>query len=366
MGDEFRKVIILADYGSIALAQRVYNELSKRDIHGGLTAFNPDGIYINRFSNKEIDIDIKCNVRGRDVFIFKSPCVCTEKWDKEKDACPKSLEFSPTESYNELFLLIDALKRSGAGTVTAVMPFMPYQRQDRRPKRQGKKTRSAISAKVYANLLKAAGADRVINLDPHFKQIEGIYDMQFEGFDSFVLFAEYIEKNLAKEMERIIFIAPDHGSAERAGDYAAYFKRTLAIIDKRRTKPGVSEAKGIIPDQRIDNACCIITDDMVDGGGTLIEAARMLKEKGAGEIIACCTHPVLSGNAKENILQSGIKLVTTESILIPDNGKFPNIIVLDISYPIAQAIWCICNGRSISMHLFDYDRYKEMRSLAAP
>lgn len=358
MGDEFRKVILLADYGSIALAQRVYNELSKREIHGGLAPFNPDGIYINRFNNREIDIDIRCNVRGRDVFLFKSPCICPERWEENK----KPLEFSPTESYNELFLLVDALKRSGAGSVTAVMPFMPYQRQDRRPKRQGKKTRSAISAKLYANLLKAAGADRVINLDPHFKQIEGIYDIQFEGFDSFVLFAEYIEKNLKNEMKRIIFIAPDHGSAERAGDYAAYFKRPLAIIDKRRTNPGVSEAKGIIPDQRIDKACCILTDDMVDGGGTLVEAAKMLKEKGAKEIIACCTHPVLSGNAKEKLLQAGIKLVTTESINVSEPEKYQNITVLDISYPFAQTIWCVCNGRSISMHLFDYDRYKEMRT----
>ncbi|HII15821.1 MAG TPA: ribose-phosphate diphosphokinase [Nanoarchaeota archaeon] len=366
MGDEFKKVIILADYGSISLAQEIHNELSKRDIHGGIEPFSLKGIYINRFANREIDLDIASNVRGKDVFLLKSFNVCTGAWDKSMAAPDKAnLVFSPTEAYSELFLLNDALKRGEASSVTNILPFMPYQRQDRRPKRDGKKTRSAISAKVFANILKETGANRVINLDPHFKQIEGFYDIAFEGLDSFVIFAEYIEANLKERMKEIVFVAPDHGSAERGGDYASYFKRPLMIIDKRRVRSGVSEAKGIIGDTTLlKGALCILTDDLIDGGGTIVESAKILKENGAGEIIAFCTHPVLSGTAKEKLLQNKIKLVTTESILIPEKDKYPNITVLGISYLIAQAIWCICNGKSVSQHLFDYDRYKEYRNQA--
>lgn len=367
MGDEFKRVMILADYGSVDLAQRVYNELAKREIHEGLEVFNKTDLYINRFANKEIDVDIKRNVRGRDVFLIKSFNVCTETWDKDKEQCPalEKLVFQPTEGYHELFMINDALTRGEAGSITNVMPFMPYQRQDRRPKREGKKTRSPISAKLYADFTKESGASRVINFDAHFKTIEGFYNIPFEGLDSFVIFAEYIENNLSNEMGRIVFAAPDHGSAERAKDYASYFKRPSVIVDKKRVKPGVSSAEGIIGDVSLLNgALCILTDDLVDGGGTLVEASKILKANGAKDIIGECTHPVLSGTAKDKLLNENINLVTTESILIPDKGKYPNITVLDISYPIAQAIWCITNGKSISQHLFDYDRYKATRNKA--
>lgn len=364
MGDEFRKVILLADYGSLSLAERVYTELSKREIHGGLTPFNPDGLFINRFSNGEIDPNIVCNVRGRDVFILKSFNICPNKWDKTqiKRPCLDMLVYEPSSGYDELFVLNDALKRSRASTITNVLPYMPYQRQDRRAKREGIRTRSPISAKVYAKKTEVSGANMVINLDPHFKQIEGFYDIGFEELDSFVIYAEYTEENLMHDKDRTFFVAPDHGSAERASDYATYFKRPLAIVDKRRVKPGVSEVRGIIVDQSLQDSHCILTDDIVDGGGTLVEAAKALRLKGAKDITAFCTHPVLSGTAKDKLLNENINLVTTESILITDKDKYPNITVLDISYPIAQAIWCICNGKSLSQHLFDYDRYKATRA----
>ncbi|MBU2638527.1 MAG: ribose-phosphate diphosphokinase [Nanoarchaeota archaeon] len=368
MGEDFRKVILLADYGSISLAERVYEELSKRDeIYGGLTPFNPDGLSINRFGNGEIDPRIVCNVRGRDVFLFKSFNICPVKWDKNKISRPTldMLVYEPSAGYDELFVLNDTLRRSRASTITNVLPYMPYQRQDRRAKREGKKIRCPISAKVYAKKTEASGANMVINLDPHFKQIEGFYDEAITGFeelDSFVIFAEYTESNLMGDMGRVVFVAPDHGSAERASDYATYFERPLAIVDKRRVRPGVSEVRGIITDESLVGSHCILTDDLVDGGGTLVEAAKVLKAKGAKDISSYCTHPVLSGTAKDKLLNEGIKLVTTESILIPDREKYPNITVLDISYPIAQAMWCICNGRSLSQHLFDYDRYKEYKA----
>ena len=150
--------------------------------------------------------------------------------------------------------------------------------------------------------------------------------------------------------------------APSASDYATYFKRPLAIVDKRRVKPGVSEVRGIIVDQSLQDSHCILTDDIVDGGGTLVEAAKALKSKGAKDITAFCTHPVLSGTAKDKLLNENIKLVTTESILIPNIAKYSNITSLDISYPLAQAIWCITNGKSISQHLFDYDKYKATRT----
>lgn len=364
MGDEFRKVLILADYGSIPLAQRVYDELAKREIHGGLTVFNPDGIYINRFNNGEIDTNIICNIRGRDVFLFKSFNICPAHWDKDKIKRPslEMLAYEPSEGYDELFVLNDALRRNGASTITNVLPYMPYQRQDRRAKREGIRTRSPISAKIYAKKTEASGANMVINLDPHFKQVEGFYDIGFEGLESFVIYAEYTEKSLMSDIERIFFVAPDHGSAERASEYATYFGRPLAIVDKRRVKPGVSEVRGIITDHSLQDSHCILTDDLVDGGGTLVEAAKALRARGARDITSFCTHPVLSGNAKDRILAENIKLVTTESILIPEKDKYPNITALDISYPLAEATWCVTNGKSISQRLFDYDRYKQARA----
>lgn len=365
MGNTFKRVLILADYGSVDLAQRVYNELAKRNIHDGLEDFSRDDLYINRFAGKEIDVDIKRNVRGRDVFLIKSCSIYKGQIDMEQRRVPgiEELIFDPNEAYMELFELNDALKRAEANSITDVFPFMPYQRQDRRPKRNGKQTRSPISAKLYADLTVASGANRVVNFDPHFKTIAGFYSIPYEGLDSFVIFAEYIEKNLANELNNIVFVAPDHGSAERAKDYAAYFKRPSIIIDKKRLRPGVSSAERIIGDiSLLKGALCILVDDMLDGGGTIINAGIALKANGAARIIAECTHPLLTGNAKQRLLAEDITLITTESIPIPDRKQYPNIIPLDISYPIAQAIWCITNGDSISDHLFDYGTYKAVRA----
>lgn len=365
MGDEFKRVMILADYGSVDLAQRVYNELAKRKIHDGLEDFNKDALYINRFAAGEIDVDTLRNVRGRDVFFIKSYSVCPKKWDPEEKESPdmESLIAQPNEAYMELFLINDALRRAEARSITDVFPFMPYLRQDRRPKREGRKTRSPVSAKLFATLTEASGANRVINFDPHFKQIEGFYDIPYEGLDSFVIFAEYIEKNLANDMERIVFVAPDQGSAERAKDYSRYFKRPFVIIDKTRLKPGVSSAGDIIGDMSLlKGALCILIDDMIDGGGTLVNAGIALKANRAAKVIAECTHPLLTGNAKKKLLAEDITLVTTESILIPNKGQYPNIVQLDIDYPIAQAIRCVTNGESISDHLFNYKKYREVRA----
>lgn len=365
MGDEFKRVMILADYGSADLAQRVYNELAKRDIHDGLEVFSKDDLYINRFAAGEIDVDIKRNVRGRDVFLIKSYNVFSERWEPEKRGPPGigELVMQPNEGYMELWEINDSLKRGEARSVTDVLPFMAYQRQDRRPKRNGKKTRSPVSAKLYARMTEMSGADRIINLDPHFKTIEGFYNIPFEGLDSFVIFAEYIENNLSSEMGHVVFASPDHGSAERTKDYANYFKRPFVIIDKKREKPGVSSAEGIIGELSVlQGAICLMPDDIIDGGDTIVKGGEILKANGAKEVRALITHPILSGTALDKLNNAGIKLITTESILIKDKAKYPDITVLDISYPISQAIWYICNGKSISQHLFDYDRYKATRA----
>ncbi|MDD4877478.1 MAG: ribose-phosphate diphosphokinase [Candidatus Nanoarchaeia archaeon] len=363
MSDEFKKVILLADYGSLSLAQKVYNELSKKDIYGGLEVFDPNGVYVNRFANREINVDIMHHVRGRDVFLFKSFCTCEQPWDKSQKYPPKDkMVFSPTEAYHELFLLNDALWRGEASTITNVLPFMPYQRQDRRPETNGRRTRSPISAKVFAAMFSIGDVERIITLDSHFKQIEGFHGNHYNELESFVLFAEYIEKTFSNDMDKIVFVAPDQGSRDRAKKYAAYFKRPYTVVDKERNIPGACTASGIVPDMSLTDAICIIPDDIVDGGGTLVASSGVLRTKGAKEIIACCTHPVLSGTAKDKLVGNNIKLITTESIPVMDIDSYPNITVLDTSYPIARAIWCICNGKSISQHLFDYDRYKATRA----
>lgn len=366
MGTEFKKVLILADYDSLDLAERIHKELSKRDMYGGLEPFDPNALYLNRFNNKEIDCNIKSSVRGRDVFLVKSFNVCAKRWDKDNQARPalEDLCYSPTEGYNELFMLNDALKHGEVHKLTNVMPHMPYQRQDRRPKRKGEFIRGSISAKLYAELLKVSGADRVITLDPHFKQIEGFYSIPVNCLESFVLYAEFLEESFKDRMDKLTIVSPDYGGVESARKYSNYFNRPMIIMDKRRSEEGKSEILNMIGEKKdVAGMTAVIMDDLIDTAGTIRLACKKLKEEGAAEVIVCCTHPVLSGDAKDKLLEEGITLVTTNSIRINNLEKYTNIKGIDTSYIIASAIDCICNGRSISTHLADYKQYRAEKGL---
>ncbi|MBU2589938.1 MAG: ribose-phosphate diphosphokinase [Nanoarchaeota archaeon] len=361
MGDDFNKVLILADYGSINLAKKVHKELSKLKMYGGLEEFNVEDIYINKFNNGEIDVKLKSSMRGKDVFLIKSFNVFQKRWDKTKNLPPlDELIYDPNQGYNELFIINDALKRARAKRITNILPHMPYQRQDRRPKRKGEFVRGSISAKLFANLLQTSGATQIITLDPHFKQFEGFYDMGVDCLDSFVLFAEDIENNFKDKIERSIFIAPDHGSVELARDYAKHFKRPYAIIDKRRNEEGKSEVLNIISDiKNLEGFCGFLVDDIIDTGNTIIKASQALRTKGLEEFIVYCTHPVLSLDAKERLLEEDIDLITTNSIAIPYLFRYPNIKIIDTSHLICKAIYCICNGESIDKHLVNFEMYKK-------
>ncbi|MFH1637003.1 MAG: ribose-phosphate diphosphokinase [Candidatus Woesearchaeota archaeon] len=361
---EYKKVVLLADYGSLELANKVYCHLEKRDIPGGMHEFSQSDLCISRFKNGEIDVVVDRNVRGRDVFVLKSCNIFNGSVGKGEK--PESLEYDPNNSYMELFLINDAIKKAAASSIIDVMPYMPYQRQDRRPKRQlsdqgsGRKiVRGPISSRLFADFAAVSGAKGIVTLDPHFKQIEGFYGLVLDCLESNILFAEYLEKTYGSRLEDLIIVAPDHGAAERAAELAGIFNLPIAICDKRRLKPGVADLKAIISDTELEGKICAIFDDLVDSGGTLILAADALRARGASEVIACCTHPVLSLGAKDKLLDAGLKLVTTNSIAIPDIGKYPNIIVLDLSKILAEAIYCICAGKSLSSLLFDYKRYKK-------
>jgi len=359
MSDGFNKVLILADYGSMTLAKRVHFELSKQQMYGGLEDLDSDELYINRFNNGETDVKLKSSMRGKDVFLIKSFNILTKRWKIENPQL-NEYHYNPNEGYNELFIINDALKRARAKRITNILLHMPYQRQDRRPKRKGEFVRGAISAKLYANLLSTSGANQVITLDPHFKQFEGFYDMGVDCLDSFVLFAEDIEKNHKDKIERSIFIAPDHGSVELARDYAKHFKRPYAIIDKRRSEEGQSEVMNIITDiQNLEGLCGFLVDDIIDTGGTIIKASKALRNKGLEEFIVYCTHPILSLDSKEKLLEERIELRTTNSIQIPFHFRYPNIKIIDASHLVSKAIYCICNGESIDQHLVNFEMYKK-------
>ncbi len=368
MGREFKKVLILADYGSMELAKKVHAELSKLKMHGGLEPFDPNHLYINRFNNGEIDVAINSHVRGRDVFLIKSFNVCPGAWDSKAKQSPplEELVYQPNEGMMELLLVNDALWRAEASEVTDVVLHMPYQRQDRRPKRNHKFVRSPVSAKIVANEISGSGVNRLLTLEPHFRQFEGFNSIPVNCLESFVLNAEYIEKNFGNSMDRVIFVSPDHGGVERARMYASHFKRPYAIVDKRRPDAGVSEVMNIITDQNLGGMSAILIDDLIDTGGTIIKASLALREKGVKDFTVCCTHPLLSGTAKDDLLKNNITLVTTDSIMIKGIEKYPNLKVMDTSYLVAGAVYCICNGESISDHLVDYMEYKKKKEQMKP
>ena len=278
---------------------------------------------IKNFADGEIYVEINENIRGNSVFVVQSTST------------------PANDNLMELLLCIDALKRSSAKNITAVIPYFGYARQDRKVV-----PRTSISAKVVSNLITNAGANRIVTVDLHAGQIQGFFDMPVDNLFTTPIFARYIKKNI--KSNNLTCVSPDAGGIERTRGLAKKINAELAIIDKRRPQAGKSQVMNIIGD--IKNKNCIIVDDIIDSGGTIVNAAKTLKENGAADVYVYITHAVLSNNAVEKIKKSKIKkLIITDSI---DNTKkiknVSKIEVLSISSLMAEAIKRISNSTSVS------------------
>jgi ribose-phosphate pyrophosphokinase len=278
---------------------------------------------VGSFSDGEICLSIKETVRGSDVFLVQSTCQPVN------------------DNLMELLIMIDAFKRASAGRITAVIPYFGYARQDRKAK-----ARDPISAKLCADLVTTAGADRVLTMDLHAPQIQGFFNIPVDHLLGVpILYRYYSEK--FKEHDDVVVVSPDLGSVTRARNFTKKFNVPIAIIDKRRPKANVSEVMNIIGD--IKDKKVILVDDLIDTAGTLINGANALIDNGAKEIYACCTHGVLSGPAIERIKNSPIKeLVVLDTIPIDDVKKIDKIKSLSVAPVFAEAIERVHENLSVS------------------
>ncbi|MCD6435024.1 MAG: ribose-phosphate pyrophosphokinase [Clostridiales bacterium] len=316
MQTQGKKIKIFSGNSNPELAQKICSEL-------GIPLGNAT---VKTFSDGEISVNIGETVRGADVFIIQS-------------VSPPLVN----KYLMELLILIDALKRASAGRITAVTPYYGYARQDRKAK-----ARDPISAKLVANLITKAGADRVLTMDLHASQIQGYFDVPVDHLVGSPILAEYF---INKNLEDLVVVSPDLGSVTRARNFADRLGCSIAIIDKVRPEANVSEIMNIIGE--VDGKNVILIDDMIDTAGTITNGAAALKEMGAKEIYACCTHAVLSGPAIDRIKKSEIKeLVVLDTIRLADDMRLKNITELSVSNVFAESIRRIYNNDSIST-LFD-------------
>lgn len=277
---------------------------------------------VSKFSDGEIQVEIQENVRGKHVVVLQSTCAPTN------------------DNLMELMIMIDALKRASAGTITAAIPYFGYARQDRRPR----SARVAISAKVVANMLQIAGADRILTMDLHADQIQGFFDIPVDNIYGMPVLVNDLRM---QNDSNLMVVSPDIGGVVRARALAKELNTDLAIIDKRRPKANVSEVMNIIGD--IAGRNCVIMDDMIDTGGTLCKAAQVLKEKGALKVYAYCTHAVLSGEAVEKIEASSLDaVVVCDTIPLTEKAKnCSKIRILSTAELFAQTLIRMGNGESI-------------------
>jgi len=311
-----KRVLVFSGRANQKLTEEICNYI---DVPLGKTV-------IRDFSDKEIYVRIEENVRGGDVFVVQSTC------------------FPGNTNLMELLIMIDALRRSSAKRITAVIPYYGYARQDRK-----NEPRVPITSKLIADLVVTAGADRVLTVDLHAGQIQGFFNIPVDHLFAINVLIDYIKE---QKLEDLIVISPDAGGVERARAYAKRLNSSLAIIDKRRDIPNEAKAMNIIGD--VKGKIAFIVDDMIDTAGTLMEATDALLEAGAREVHACCSHPVLSGPAGERIANSPIKTVITTNT-IPLNGeleKNPKIKVLSVASLLGEAILRIHQETSVSS-LFD-------------
>ena len=278
---------------------------------------------IGRFSDGEVNVEILENVRGKDVFVLQSTCQPTN------------------DNLMEVLIMVDALKRSSAGRITAVIPYFGYARQDRRPR----SARVAITAKVVANMLQAAGVQRLLTVDLHADQIQGFFDIPVDNIYAGPILLGDIWK---QRHEDLLVVSPDIGGVVRARALAKHLESDLAIIDKRRPKANVSEVMNIIGE--VKGRTCVIMDDMVDTAGTLCKAAQALKQQGALKVLAYCTHPVLSGAAISRISESELdELVVTDTIPLREDARAcPRIRQVSIGGLLAETMLRISNEDSVS------------------
>ena len=278
---------------------------------------------VGKFSDGEVNIELLENVRGKDVFILQSTSMPTN------------------DNLMEILVMTDALKRSSAARITAAIPYFGYARQDRRPR----SARVAISAKVVANMLEAAGVDRVLTMDLHADQIQGFFDVPVDNIYAAPILLSDVWKH---NYENLVVVSPDVGGVVRARALAKRLESDLAIIDKRRPKANVSEVMHVIGE--IEGRTCVIMDDMVDTAGTLCKAAEVLKERGAIKVMAYCTHAVLSGNAVQKINASVIdELVVTDTIALRDDARAcSKIRQLSVAELLAETIRRINSEDSVS------------------
>jgi ribose-phosphate pyrophosphokinase len=278
---------------------------------------------VSKFSDGEVMVELLENVRGKDVFVLQSTCAPTN------------------DTLMELMIMVDALRRSSAARITAAMPYFGYARQDRRPR----SARVAISAKVVANMLTAAGVNRVLTMDLHADQIQGFFDIPVDNVYATPILLGDLWKHGYKNL---VVVSPDVGGVVRARAIAKRLESDLAIIDKRRPRPNVATVMNIIGD--VSGRPCVIMDDMVDTANTLCEAARALKEHGAERVVAYCTHPVLSGPAVSRIEKSVIdELVVTDTIpLQPEALACAKIRQISVSELLAETMRRICEESSVS------------------
>lgn len=265
---------------------------------------------VRRFADGEIFVRIDENVRGRDTFIIQPTP-------------------APADSIMELLLLLDAARRASAARITAVVPYFGYARQDRKDQ-----PRVAIGAKLMANMIAAAGADRVLGVDFHQHQLQGFFDIPVDHLYAAPVLTRYFKE---KQLENLVVVAPDVGAAKMARGFAKRLDATIGIIDKRRPTANVAEVLHVIGD--VEGRDCIIADDMIDTAGTMTEAVSALKARGAKDVYCCATHALLSGPAIERFTHSRVtEVVVTNTIDIPQAKRFPQLTILSVGDLVAHAI----------------------------
>ena len=306
------EIKIFSGNSNIALAQKIADGLGV-----------PLGeAQVNKFREGEISININESVRGADTYIVQSTC------DPVND------------NLMELLIMIDALKRASAGRITAVIPYYGYARQDRKAK-----SRDPITAKLVADLIEAAGADRVLTMDLHANQIQGYFDIPVDHLLGGPILVDYFAK---KQIENLVVVSPDHGSVKRVRAVAEKLDIPMAIVDKRRPKANISEVMNIIGDVKDKNI--LLIDDMIDTAGTLVNAAEAIRKMGGKEIYASCTHPVFSGPAIQRLKDSCIKeIVILDTIALPKEKEMDKIRVISSAPLFAKAIYKTFNNESLSI-----------------
>jgi ribose-phosphate pyrophosphokinase len=308
------KMLLLAGTSNDALAKEIAQELGQP-----LCA-----VTIRRFADGEIFVKIDENVRGQDVFIIQSTN-------------------PPAENMLELLILIDAARRASAARVTAVIPYYGYARQDRKDQ-----PRVAISAKLMANIITTAGADRVLSMDFHQHQLQGFFDIPVDHLYAAPVFMQHYR---SKNMHQPVIVAPDVGGAKMARGFAKRLDGSLAIIDKRRPSANVAEVVNVVGE--VEDRDCLIVDDMIDTAGTMAQAIQALKQLGARNVYVAATHPLLSGPAIERLREAqATEIAVTNTIAIPNDRSFDGLKVLSIAPLFSQAIHNTHSDQSISS-LFD-------------